>query len=510
MGRYATQDAHIYSSQSAPTPPRHARGGGACRCGLGRARCPGFCASQASTGWRCKLGRSSSGRAAGVVDLHPRRHGARAGAGLVDRASHHLDQLAQVEQVEQLGQQVMTPLRRMASARPSAGVLPAVNLADFSPALRTQLLVLQATPFCNIDCSYCYLPDRNNKARMPMATLRAAVQRLLDDDLLADELTVVWHAGEPLVLPPAYYEEALALIAKAMPAGVLLTHAMQTNATLIDDAWCEFFLRHCVAVGVSVDGPAALHDLHRRTRKGAGTHGQVLRGLQALRRHGVAHHAIAVVTSAALSDPDGFYAWFEDQGITELGCNFDEAEGVHTQSSLMGHDAAHAAFLQRLLQLSLRGRVVVRELASAWRSVATPLPRWQWAGHDWPHNTQVMPLALLTVGVGGDFSTFSPELLGQRWPAFDDFVLGNVLRDGLKASLSREPFARLWAAISAGVLACEKQCVYFDYCGGGAPANKLYERGDFKVTETLHCRSMLQRPFDAVLQQAEFEQGLQA
>jgi uncharacterized protein len=76
--------------------------------------------------------------------------------------------------------------------------------------------------------------------------------------------------------------------------------------------------------------------------------------------------------------------------------------------------------------------------------------------------------------------------------------------------LRGDNFLRLWAGISAGIHACQRQCAYFDFCGGGAPANKLYEARDFAATETLHCRSMVQRPFDAVLRQAELERGLKA
>ena len=409
-----------------------------------------------------------------------------------------------MEQVEQLGQQMIRVVRRDPTAQPS------VRAEDFTPPLATRLLVLQPTPFCNIDCSYCYLPNRADRSRMDLPTMRLAARHLRVDGLLADELTVVWHAGEPLVLPPAYYEAAFAAINDELAGATRVTHAIQTNATLINDGWCRFFLHHGVFLGVSVDGPAALHDRHRRTRRGGGTHAAVMNSVATLRRHGVPFHAIAVVGAETLADPDAFYDWFEAQGITELGCNFDEAEGANTQSSLTGHEAAHAAFMARLLQRALRGSVVVRELAAAWQMLREPLPRWRWLNHDWPHNTQVMPLALITVGQSGDFGSFSPELLGQPWPAYDNFVLGNVLRGGYKAALQGAAFARQWQAISRGVLACAQSCAYFEQCGGGAPANKLYEHGSFAATETLHCRSMLKRPFDAVLRQAELEQGLRA
>lgn len=404
-----------------------------------------------------------------------------------------------MEQVEQLGQPVSTGLPRSAAAAP-------VRAEDFTPRLRTQLLVLQPTPFCNINCSYCYLPRRDERACMALDTVRQAAARLHQDQLVDGELTVVWHAGEPLVLPPAYYAEAFAAVAQALP-GVAVRHAMQTNATLIDDAWCRFFLQHGVAVGVSVDGPAPLHDAHRRTRRGGGTHAQVLRGMGRLRAHGLPFHAIAVLGAATLADADGFYDWFAAQGITELGCNFDEAEGAHTASSLAGHEAAHAAFLARLLQRALQGPVTVRELAAAWRALRTPLPRWQWRQFSAPENTQVQPLALVTVGHDGRFGTFSPELLGQPAAGWDGFAIGNVHHTGYLQALQGPAFARQWRAVQQGLAACAARCAYFDVCGGGAPANKFYEHGDFAATETLHCRSMVQRPFDAVLHFAETALG---
>ncbi|HZF78471.1 MAG TPA: cyclophane-forming radical SAM/SPASM peptide maturase GrrM/OscB [Rubrivivax sp.] len=384
--------------------------------------------------------------------------------------------------------------------------------------MQTQLLVLQPTPFCNIDCSYCYLPRRDDRSRMDLDTVRVTARRLREDCLVGDELSVVWHSGEPLAVPVAWYAQAFAVLADEL-IGIRVQHALQTNATLIDGRWCDFFRRHQVQVGVSVDGPAFLHDLHRRTRRGGATHAATQRGMRLLREHGVPFHAIAVVTAATLGKPDvdaradadadadaqadAFYDWFVEQGISELGCNFDEAEGVNRTSSLAGLERQHRAFLARLLQRSLAGPVVVRELAAAWQLLQEPLPQWGWRGLRWPLNSQAMPLALLTVLHNGDFGSFSPELVGQPWPAYNDFVLGNVHRGGFLQALHAHPFTALWQDIRRGVQACEQHCAYFAHCGGGAPANKLYETGDFGSTETLHCRSMMQRPFDVVLQHAE-------
>src|ERR1700681_2205323 len=98
-----------------------------------------------------------------------------------------------------------------------------------------QLLVVQPTPFCNIDCRYCYLPDRTNKAVVSDETLKNLFSQVFASRWAKEGLSVVWHAGEPLVLPVAFYRRAFAIIDGLKPAGLVVTHSFQTNGTLIDD-----------------------------------------------------------------------------------------------------------------------------------------------------------------------------------------------------------------------------------------------------------------------------------
>src|SRR5277367_5769069 len=127
-----------------------------------------------------------------------------------------------------------------------------------TPTLR--LLVVQPTPFCNIDCRYCYLPDRASKAVVEQQTLVNLFTQLFATGWARDRMTVVWHAGEPMVLPIAFYRDAFAMIAALKPADLALTHSFQTNGTLIDEDWCAFFKEERVSLGVSIDGPQRFHD----------------------------------------------------------------------------------------------------------------------------------------------------------------------------------------------------------------------------------------------------------
>jgi len=397
--------------------------------------------------------------------------------------------------------------RKLVSSLAIGAPIRRLDPSDFSPQLQTRLLILQPTPFCNIDCDYCYLPERNNSARMSLVTVRQAAERLRDDGLAGAELTIVWHAGEPLAMPMAFYDEAAGLLNEVLAPSCRVSHSIQTNATLINDDWCRLFKRHGFRIGVSVDGPADLHDAHRRTRSGRGTHDRVLHGMAQLRAHDVSFHAIAVVTPATFAQVDTFFDFFVEQGVTEVGCNFDETEGTHAASSLAGHEADHAAFIARLLVRSVESgvRLRVRELSMALQLITHPLPRYWWQGKEWPDNVQTQPFALISVAHNGDFSSFSPELLGQPSAEFNNFILGNVAAGSYLDSTCGPVFNRLFAAIARGTRACEQVCAHFGFCGGGAPANKLYENGDLASAETLYCRTMVKRPFGAVL--ARLEQG---
>src|SRR5262245_4756633 len=158
-----------------------------------------------------------------------------------------------------------------------------------------ELLVLQPTPFCNINCSYCYLPNRQSTRRMSPETLDRIFRWVFDSGLVREPFTLLWHAGEPLVLPVSFYEIALDLLSKHNAAKVPVLQSFQTNATLIDPGWCEFLRHTDIFLGVSVDGPEFLHDRHRRTRQGRGTLDRVLRGIHLLHEHDIPFHVITVL-----------------------------------------------------------------------------------------------------------------------------------------------------------------------------------------------------------------------
>lgn len=375
----------------------------------------------------------------------------------------------------------------------SPAVVPtSLTEVDLAPV---GLLIFQGTPFCNIDCSYCYLPDRANRARMTIETIERTCKVLVRDGLAADAIEVLWHAGEPLVLPIAFYEQAFATIATELPIAAL-QHTLQTNGTLIDARWINLFRRWNVAVGVSLDGPPHIHDRHRVTRASQPTSARVMKGVSQIKEAGMSLDVICVLTRSSVAMADDLFAFFEGIGVDNIGFNIDEAEGPHFTSSHEGENvsASFQSFLLRYFELvvSSNSKQNVRELVKGLGSIFRK---------DMPCSDETIPLRVLTVGHNGDFGTFSPELFGLEHPVFGPLVFGNIAEPDPFRKLARDPrFLAVLSSIQRGIDACAASCSYFDVCKGGLPSNKLGEHASFEATETIACIFKRKAVTDAVVE----------
>lgn len=349
-----------------------------------------------------------------------------------------------------------------------------------------ELLVLQPTPFCNLDCTYCYLPDRDSKRRMSDATLNRVAEFVFSSGIVERGFTVVWHAGEPMVLPVGYYERAIEIFAAHNAAGFQVGHSFQTNGVLIDDEWCDFFRKHRVNVGVSVDGPAFLHDRNRKARNGAGTQHRVMDGIRKLQIREVPFHVISVLTNESLDYADELYDFYVENEIREVAFNIEEIEGPHAASTLGGADVERRfrRFIGRFFDLVARDEMAisVREFDSM-----VPLILGKDRG-EVPLTQENAPGAILSVDCEGNFTSYSPELLGLKSTHYGDFAIGNVHTDTLASAINSDKFRRMSNDIARGLSKCRNTCEYYSLCGGGAPVNKYFENGSFDSTETMFCR----------------------
>ncbi len=359
------------------------------------------------------------------------------------------------------------------------------------------LLVIQATPFCNINCTYCYLPDRLSKDLISMEVVEKVFKELFDSNLVSNQISVVWHAGEPLVAPIKLYEKAFSIINKLNKNKITVTHSIQTNAILVNQEWCNFIKTHDIRIGVSVDGPSFLHDKYRLTRSGKGTIDKTLGGIEYLKKNNIDFHVITVLTNEALDYPDEICSFYVENGINRIGFNVEETEGINLKSSIKSELAVerYKRFMNRFIVLSKEHNLRVREfnyMASVIEQRVNPLI-----------GQQSNPFSIISIDCKGNISTFSPELIGMPNNIYGNFVFGNILETQIRSIVEFDHFQKLNNEIQAGVAKCKEHCEYFSICGGGAPANKFYENQTFASTETMYCKLTKQSLFDVVLENYE-------
>ena len=338
-------------------------------------------------------------------------------------------------------------------------------------------VIMQPTTLCNLDCSYCYLPHRAADRRMPVRVAEVVATTVNEWAIRAERFSVVWHGGEPLA---AGREHLGALMAPF----VGVEHHVQTNATLIDDAWCDFLRAHDVRVGLSIDGPRDRTG-QRVLRGGTPAYDRIVKGIATLRRHGLSFAALCVVPDPAPGLAQELYDFFVDLGCTVLGVNVEEQEGVNLRSN--AHDgAAVRAFWAELTAAWRRDpRIEVREVEWALRYAGASL-----AGEAdtlLPRRHDPIP----TIAHDGSVILLSPELAGFTSERYGDFSSGTVLDTALSdivASAARSPSGWI-AEYLSGVEACRASCQYFGFCGGAHAANRFFEQGRFDGTQTRHCRN---------------------
>jgi uncharacterized protein len=328
------------------------------------------------------------------------------------------------------------------------------------------------------------------------STIEVLFAKIFASGWTREGLTVIWHAGEPLVVPASFYEAAFQAIEALRPASLQLRHSIQTNGMLITREWCDLFKKWEVGVGVSIDGPKRLHDAHRVTRTGQGTFDKTIAGIRMLRQEKVPFHVISVLSNGGMNAPRELLDFYLAEGIEDVCFNVEESEGSHVSELFAagGAQAAFKNFLSEFWRLS-RGSGRVRFV----REVDGMLPRVFRSAESAMINSQVEPFGMMNVDCHGNVSSFSPELLGLKSSAYDDFIVGNIHEHTLDEMLASRPMQAMSRDIACGVEACRNQCEYFSVCGGGAPVNKLAENGSFLTTRTSFCGLTQMVPIDLIL-----------
>lgn len=300
-------------------------------------------------------------------------------------------------------------------------------------------------------------------------------------------VSVIWHGGEPLSCGLKHFSS----LHSPFAALGHVTHSVQTNATLINEAWCEFFKRHAFRVGISLDGPGDLNG-NRVDKGGATTYHKVMEGIARLKQAGIEFHVIAVVDDRGLERARELYGFFAGLGCRSLGINIEEREGVNTARPPCDSHKVSGFWGELFDAWKANPVIKVREFRYAL----------QWMSAVCREQEGLRGLTrdiFPTVAWNGDVVVLSPELNGAKSTRYGDFIVGNICSEPLDDILERAQAARYVRDFLSGVSRCEAECDYFSFCGGGQASNKFYELGETGGTETIFCRNTKKRLIDSVL-----------
>ncbi len=181
------------------------------------------------------------------------------------------------------------------------------------------LLIKPAGAECNLHCAYCfYRPTRHLYEETIRQRMTAEVLERLGSSYLTTtqpHYAFGWQGGEPTLMGVEFFRDLTRLQIEYARPGSVIVNAVQTNGTLISDELAAHWADYRFLVGISLDGPRVMHDHYRRDLRGKGSHQSVMAGVNRLRRAGVAHNVLVLVTDANVRHPVKIYEYLVDHGF---------------------------------------------------------------------------------------------------------------------------------------------------------------------------------------------------
>lgn len=178
-------------------------------------------------------------------------------------------------------------------------------------------LIKPASSSCNLRCSYCFYFDvsnhreQDNYGIMDEETMNAMIDKIFADMDENGKVTFGFQGGEPTVAGLDYFKRFTQRV-DAVKGTCIVNYALQTNGTLINDEWCEFFHEYKFLLGVSLDGYETNMNKFRYDAQKKGVYYRVLNGIKLLRKHNVDFNILCVITKSLAEHPKALFNYFKE------------------------------------------------------------------------------------------------------------------------------------------------------------------------------------------------------
>ncbi|NCC63882.1 MAG: SPASM domain-containing protein [Spirochaetia bacterium] len=214
------------------------------------------------------------------------------------------------------------------------------------------LMIKPASAACNLRCDYCFYFDEvanRDVGIRPMMGHEVVASIITKSIELAKHITYAFQGGEPSLAGLAFFERFVSMVEQYKKDDTLVSYAFQTNGLLIDETWAQFFKKYHFLVGVSLDGPPRLNDLHRHDREGTKSGRLVMQNIALMQKIGVEFNILSVVTNELAQNISMVFPYFVNHGLLfhqYIAC-MDPLEGGRNFLSA----EVYATFLKQLFDL---------------------------------------------------------------------------------------------------------------------------------------------------------------
>jgi uncharacterized protein len=191
------------------------------------------------------------------------------------------------------------------------------------PQLRPTILPVSSG--CNLKCGYCYCNNsdfyssRSQRDVMDIQVLEALTKKFTNS--FPSYISFCWHGGEPLLAGKSFFNEVIRIQKKYKKGNQEINNRLQTNATLIDYEWAQFFKDNNFKIGISIDGPQWIHDQQRLSSTNEGTFSKILQSIEILRDKDINFSVLMTITANSVKYPDEIYKLIINQKFKSIKLN---------------------------------------------------------------------------------------------------------------------------------------------------------------------------------------------
>jgi len=192
------------------------------------------------------------------------------------------------------------------------------------------------------------------------AGIDSFVRHIIESDSDELETQIYFYGGEPLlnwkVLVEAV-EYADSLKESCLPKETI--YMIVCNGSLVDDEKAEFFAKHKISVGLSLDGPKEKNDEFRLSARGKGTFDVIEKALRLLQKHGVNVTLSITVNPNIVYDLPDIVRWAKNEmKVESISFNFVGGASYSYTGAGMPPEEYDSVLAQKMIE----AYVIAREI----------------------------------------------------------------------------------------------------------------------------------------------------